>query len=81
MLLATSNGLIGASNVSALMLFLAWLVGNTVGFVDSDPSLSSCDLADLYSGWPCCACDVMKVSCGGLYAGVPGGGRLVEVLR
>jgi hypothetical protein len=45
MFLATSNGLIGASNVKVLLG-----VGN--GFVDpvlDDPSPSSCDLVDLNS--------------------------------
>jgi hypothetical protein len=42
MLLATSNGLIGASNVKALL-------GDGAGLVDADSSLSSCDLVYLYS--------------------------------
>jgi len=42
MFLATSKGLIGASKVK-------FLLGVGVGFVDSDPLLSSCDFVDLNS--------------------------------
>jgi len=70
MVLATSNGLIGASNVKVLLG-----VGN--GFVDSEleePSPSSCDLVDLNSS--CDGCEgltggVVNANCGGLYDGVP----------
>jgi len=64
MFLATSNGLIGASKVKVLLG-----VGN--GFVDSEPSLSSCDLVDLYSSCNCLAGRVVNANCGGLYDGVP----------
>ena len=70
MVLATSNGFIGGSNVKVLLG-----VGN--GFVDSEleePSSPSCDLVDLNS-----SCDgregltggVVNANCGGLYDDVP----------
>jgi len=70
MFLASSNGLIGASNVK-------FLLGVGKGFVDSEleePSPPSCDLVDLNS-----SCDsrdgltggVVNANCGGLYDGVP----------
>jgi hypothetical protein len=70
MFLATSNGLIGASNVKFLLG-----VGN--GFVDpelDDPSPSSCNLVDLNSS--CDGCKgltdgVVNANCGGLYDDVP----------
>jgi hypothetical protein len=70
MFLATSNGLIGASNVKVLLG-----VGN--GFVDpelDDPSPSSCDLVDLkssYDGREGLTGGVVNANCGGLYDGVP----------
>jgi len=62
MLLATSNGHIGASKVKVLLG-----VGN--GFVDSEPSSSSCDLVDLHSSCDCLAGGVVNANCGGLYDG------------
>jgi len=75
MFLATSNGLIGASNVKVLL-------GVCNGFVDpelDDPSPSSCDLVDMKS-----SCDgregltggVVNANCGGLYDGVPCAARV-----
>jgi hypothetical protein len=70
MFLATSNGLIGASNVKFLLG-----VGN--GFVDSEleePSPPSCDLVDLnssFDGRDGLAGGVVNANCGGLYDGVP----------
>jgi len=64
MFLATSKGLIGASKVK-------FLLGVVTDFVDSDPSLSSCDLVDSYSSCDCLAGGVVNANCGGLYDGVP----------
>jgi hypothetical protein len=68
MFLATSNGLIGASNVKVLL-------GVGKGFVDSElePSYPSCDLVDLNSscdGRDGLAGGVVNANCGGLYDGV-----------
>jgi hypothetical protein len=64
MFLATSNGLIGASNVKVLLG-----VGN--GLEGSEPSSSSCDLVDFYSSCDCLAGGAVNANCGGLYDGVP----------
>jgi hypothetical protein len=68
MLLATSNDLIGASNVKVLL-------GVGKGFVDSEleePSPPSCYLVDLNSscdGRDGLAGGVVNANCGGLYDG------------